>query len=100
MHLQGNFTMNLRHLAPGEDTGGRTLKRLYPSARDAARNRCTLDVALAGTGPRYVYRGLMIVRWLAFILLAGQLIFAHGCHPGDHDEELFSPIRIMKRAHE
>ena len=41
-----------------------------------------------------VRRGLRIVRWLAFILLAGHLIFAHGCHPGDHDEELFAPIHI------
>jgi hypothetical protein len=28
-------------------------------------------------------------RWAAFLLLAGYLLFAHGCH-GDEDNELFT----------
>jgi hypothetical protein len=30
--------------------------------------------------------------WLAFLLLAGHLIFCHGCH-GDEDNELCAPPR-------
>jgi hypothetical protein len=31
--------------------------------------------------------------WLVFLLLAGQLIFCHGCH-GDEDNELCVPPRF------
>jgi hypothetical protein len=26
--------------------------------------------------------------WLALVVLVGILIFSHGCHSGDHDDEL------------
>jgi hypothetical protein len=29
--------------------------------------------------------------WLVFVLMAGLLILAHGCHAGDADHELFAP---------
>jgi hypothetical protein len=31
-------------------------------------------------------------QWIVFLLLAGFLLFAHGCH-GDEDNELFAWIR-------
>ena len=34
------------------------------------------------------------VRWGLFVLLAGYLLFAHGCH-GDDDNELFAAFRDM-----
>jgi len=34
--------------------------------------------------------------WLAFLLLAGHLIFCHGCH-GDEDNELCVPPRLTPR---
>ncbi len=30
--------------------------------------------------------------WLGFLLLAGHLLFCHGCH-GDEDNELCAPLR-------
>jgi hypothetical protein len=27
-------------------------------------------------------------RWVVLLVLAAGLIFAHGCHAGDHDDEL------------
>jgi hypothetical protein len=30
------------------------------------------------------------VRWGAFLLVAGYLLFAHGCHGKDTDNELFA----------
>ncbi len=34
-----------------------------------------------------------VVRWALFLLLAGYLLFAHGCH-ADQDTELFTRFRI------
>lgn len=34
-----------------------------------------------------------IVRWGLFLMLCGYVLFAHGCHAGDHDNELF--VRTM-----
>ncbi|HKB37841.1 MAG TPA: hypothetical protein VKD72_15445, partial [Gemmataceae bacterium] len=31
------------------------------------------------------------VRWAAFVLVAGYLLFCHGCH-GDEDHELFAVL--------
>jgi hypothetical protein len=31
---------------------------------------------------------MMRWRWLPILLIAGYMIFAHGCHLGDHDDEL------------
>lgn len=39
-------------------------------------------------------RVLRVVRWLAFALLAGHLLFAHGCH-GDEDHELFARLAAL-----
>jgi hypothetical protein len=33
----------------------------------------------------------VFARWVAFVLLAGHLLFAHGCH-GDEDHELFGAV--------
>lgn len=87
--------MSQCYLAPGEDTGGRTLKRLHAPGRDAAQRRRKLDAASTGLGPRCLHRGLSMVRWAAFACLAAYLLFAHGCHPGDHDDELFTWVRAM-----
>jgi hypothetical protein len=35
------------------------------------------------------------LRWGAVLFLAGILILAHGCHPGDHDDELFAILRSL-----
>jgi hypothetical protein len=32
--------------------------------------------------------------WLLFSLLCGHLIFCHGCHPHDSDDELCFPARL------
>lgn len=32
-----------------------------------------------------------VMRWVALVLLAGYLVFAHGCH-GDEDDELFTSM--------
>ncbi len=38
----------------------------------------------------------VLLRWAAFITVAAQLLFAHGCH-GDEDHELFAAIsRLMQ----
>jgi hypothetical protein len=37
--------------------------------------------------------------WLGLLLLAGHLIFCHGCH-GDEDNELCVPPRLVPRQHE
>ena len=65
--------MTQSRLAPDEKATGRTCQQ------------CTV--------PPCLHRGLTFVRWGAFILLAGYLLFAHGCHPGDHDNELFAWAR-------
>jgi hypothetical protein len=31
-----------------------------------------------------------VFRWGIFLLFAGYLLFAHGCHAGDQDNELFA----------
>jgi hypothetical protein len=35
--------------------------------------------------------------WLAFLLLAGHLIFCHGCH-GDEDNELCVPPLLREKS--
>ena len=34
--------------------------------------------------------GEALFRWIVFLLLSSWLLFAHGCHAGDHDDELFT----------
>jgi hypothetical protein len=37
-----------------------------------------------------------VCRWLIIATIAGQLVFAHGCH-GDEDHELFGAVqRLVK----
>jgi hypothetical protein len=52
------------------------MNRVTESARAAPRGTAVDWVAVA-------------FRWLAFALVATQLVFAHGCH-GDGDHELFT----------
>ncbi|MGE3804301.1 MAG: hypothetical protein AB7K24_06480 [Gemmataceae bacterium] len=33
---------------------------------------------------------------LVVLALAGYLLFCHGCHRGDHDDELFVPTVLMR----
>jgi len=60
---------------------------IYRFAPDACRE--TLDSPVAKRKPRLSSR-----RWLlmgGFMLLAGYLLFCHGCH-GDEDNELFAGL--------
>jgi hypothetical protein len=38
-----------------------------------------------------------VLRWALFLLLAGYLLFSHGCH-GDEDNELFAALRVVCRS--
>jgi hypothetical protein len=42
------------------------------------------DVDVPRRNPQETLVGL---RWLPLLLIAGYLIFAHGCHLGDHDHD-------------
>jgi hypothetical protein len=47
--------------------------------------------------PPAVRRWSAACRWMAFILLAGYLLFAHGCH-GDEDHELLARVVALLHA--
>jgi hypothetical protein len=42
-------------------------------------------------------QALAILRCVALALLAGHLLFAHGCH-GDEDHELFTRLAVAEIA--
>jgi hypothetical protein len=49
------------------------------------RERQTSDAERrCGNAPRSGW----LARWAWLVLLAGWVILAHGCHAGDHDDEL------------
>jgi len=63
-------------------------------AAPVERRYCVREACLEGPRPP----GFWWLVWPALALLAGYLLFCHGCH-GDEDTELFVKVDIVQEAH-
>jgi hypothetical protein len=68
-----------------------------PALTLAPHERRCCERAARGAEPRPP--GFTWVAWSALALLAGYLLFCHGCH-GDEDNELLAQTSAVHSAHE
>jgi predicted lipid-binding transport protein (Tim44 family) len=62
------------------------------SAPSAKKNRRSVRAPVSASPAQQARQGSSFARWagpLLLVILAGYLLFAHGCH-GDEDNELFT----------